>query len=147
MILSRHIAVLFLGFWTLLGQHSFNPYTDPSLPELDYVVFKAILNDFSKCNDEKYAFLRGGVLFISPVTKKIDKHFFRFNYIRNEQNLAFSLHSQTNFYKESAWKTLIASVDTNQFIKCEIRHPLELTCRKSRIWTPEMEDYYWQLYT
>jgi hypothetical protein len=38
--------------------------------------------------------------------------------------------------------TFIASVDTNQFTKYEIKQPLKLACRKTEMWPTSLQEYY-----
>jgi len=142
---SRPMRAVFLFtiFLGLAWQPVFSQTTYPTIPEADYVVYTTILDDWSKCDDKKYAYQHNKLLFIKHTTKKADNHFFRFNYIRIEENLISSLHNpQATFYKETAWKIFIASVDINQFSQYEIQKPLQLKCQKTATWSPEIEDYY-----
>ena len=137
-----HISLLFIALCSLFHFAVSKRVAHPVLPALDYVIYTTIIDNLSKCDDKSYVYSHNKLLFIKPVTKTLDNHSFRFNYIRNEQNLAFSLHSQATFYKEPAWKMFIASIDTTQFGRYEIKNQLTLKCHKTKTWSPEMDDYY-----
>ena len=115
----------------------------PNLPEADYAVYTAIVDKFSGCNDAQSAFRRGQLLFIESVTAVPSKHGFRFDFATAQEELPFLLFSKDIlFYKDPAWKIFIASVDTSQFVKYQITHPLTLKCRKSTMLLPQMQEYY-----
>ncbi|MFD2934629.1 hypothetical protein [Spirosoma flavum] len=137
-----HTVLILTSFFGFLWKSTFGQTNYPVLPEADYSVYTAVANDFSKCSDIQYAYRQGNLLFVKSTTEEKSKYGFQFNFVKAEEQLSFLTRPQATFYKEPSWKTFIASVDTNQFIKYEISHPLELRCRKNEMWSPKMQDYY-----
>lgn len=137
-----HAVLLFTLFFGLAGQSAFSQTTYPAVPDADYAVYTAIANDFSKCSDIQYAYRQGNLLFIKSSTEEKSKYGFQFNFAKAEEQLSFLTRPQETFYKESGWKTFIASVDTNQFTKYALKQPLEFTCRATKMWLPDLQEYY-----
>ncbi|SFD32359.1 hypothetical protein [Spirosoma endophyticum] len=135
-------VLLFTIFFGLLGQSVLSQTTYPVVPDADYAVYTAIANDFSKCSDIQYAYRQGNLLFIKSVTEEKSKYGFQFSFAKAEEQLSFLTRPQATFYKEPGWKTFIVSVDTSQFTKYEIKQPFKLTCRTSRMWSPDLQEYY-----
>ncbi|GAB4050702.1 hypothetical protein [Spirosoma litoris] len=131
-----------LIFAQILWQPAYSQPTYPALPDEDYSVYTTILNDFSKCTNEQYAYRRNWLLLIKTVTQEKGKHSFRFDFPKAQKNLASLTSPKETFYQEPGWKTFIAAIDTNQFTNYEIKHPLELACRKNELWTAQQDDYY-----
>ncbi len=122
---------------------SYRPvWSQPNLPDTDYAVFTATLNYLSVCVDPGKAHRRGERLLIRMVTRPQDKHAFRFNFGKDQEKLAFLLEPASTFYTEPGWVAFLSSVDSAKFVSYSVQRPLNLTCRKTELWTTQQDDVY-----
>ncbi len=117
-------------------------WAQPALPDADYAVFTATLNYLSFCVDPGRVHQRGEQLLINTVTRTQDKHFFRFNFRKDQEKLAFLLEPASTFYTEPGWVAFLSSVDSTQFVSHTVQRPLTLACRKNQLWTRQQNDTY-----
>lgn len=124
----------------------------PALPQTDYAVYTAIINQFSDCIDMEQAHLRGGLVFVRYETAGLDLN----NLGLQFRNLSKQLKpgddgridpKASGFYTDSTWASFLDTVDSTQFdtITVDASQIKPLACRKAEQWTAVLDEKYFGL--
>lgn len=120
----------------------------PDLPEQDYAIYTAIVNEFPNCSDTAYAYRQNKLRFIHSTTEEKSPSGFRFDFAKAQQELAHFLrpqsliHREPTFYKDLDWQRFLASVDSSSFSRHTLSRTIDAQCQQTALWTDEKEQYY-----
>lgn len=134
--------LLFAFLLAIQSQFAHGQKVYPELPEQDYTVYSAVINEYANCGDTKYASRQNQLIFVNNVTEVKTRHGFSFDFVNIPQELNELLPAQSTFQNEPAWKQFIASIDTSAFTKHTLTRPIKAQCQQTQLWTDAQNAYY-----
>ncbi|MEZ0541313.1 hypothetical protein [Fibrella arboris] len=138
---------IFLVVALLLGSQfrCYGQSGTPALPDTDYAVYSAVIDDYSGCANSQLAYQRGRLLFINTTTVVLNGSTagFSFDFKKSQESIEATMFPpKDQDYKRPDWALFFNTVDTAQFTSYLLSRLPVLACRQSAWWTPAKRAYY-----